>query len=150
MRGRQRSSCHQTNGKIVIRQSMSECWLLLRLLPPLLGEFVYEGNPEYGVLLEPCRLVERIFASKFTRNDVFYLRWLIGTWLKEFKEVFPSVPLKPKFHFLIHYPAAILRFGPPRCYWTIRHEGNPVKKSPQHMQVYRREASEVTGTKTQL
>lgn len=112
-----------TNGKISIRQSMSESWLLLRLLPLLLGDFVCDGNPQYGILVELCRLVERIFACKFTRDDVFYLRWLVTTWLKEFKEIFPSFSLKPKFHFLVHYPTAVLRFGPPRCYWTIRHEG---------------------------
>ena len=111
-----------TKGKVTVRQSMSESWLLLRILPLLLGDIVPEGNSAYNVLLELCKLVERIFASKFTRGDVFFLRWLIGVWLKEFKEVFPSVTLKPKFHFLIHYPTAILRFGPPRCYWTIRHE----------------------------
>ena len=111
-----------TNGKVSVRQSMSECWLLIRILPLLIGEFVREGHPQYGILVELCRLVERIFASKFTRGDVFYLRWMISTWLKEFKEIFPCIPLKPKFHYLVHYPSAILSFGPPRCYWTIRHE----------------------------
>jgi len=31
--------------------------------------------------------------------------------------------LKPKHHFLIHYPSIIEQSGPPRNYWCFRFEG---------------------------
>lgn len=38
------------------------------------------------------------------------------------KEMFPDKPLKPKHHYLSHYPDLTIRFGPLICLWTLRFE----------------------------
>lgn len=37
-------------------------------------------------------------------------------------DIFPDSPIKPKHHFLLHYPDLILKFGPLIHLWTMRFE----------------------------
>lgn len=49
-----------------------------------------------------------------------YLTFLIGEYIA-IRKKFPQ-PLRPKHHFLIHYPELILKFGPLIKVWTLRFE----------------------------
>lgn len=37
-------------------------------------------------------------------------------------ELFPQIPLRPKHHYLTHYPYLIRKFGPLKHLWTLREE----------------------------
>ena len=47
------------------------------------------------------------------------LQVLVEGYLHEFKDLYPTKPLRPKHHFLLHLPMQILRFGPLRNQWLF-------------------------------
>jgi len=88
-------------------------WTLLRFLPIILGELTPFDNPYWKFLLHLSEMVDCVFARVFTKGLVFHLKELIAGHLLEFKQLLgPTLKLKPKHHFLIHIPSAILRNGP--------------------------------------
>jgi hypothetical protein len=98
-------------------------WNLLRLLPVLIGDKVQ--NPEddvWELTLQLKDIVDMICAQKISLSQVAYLDILIQEYLESRKCLFPETTLKPKHHFMRHYPALILKFGPLIRVWTMRFE----------------------------
>lgn len=58
----------------------------------------------------------------FNTNSIKYLKQLISTHNKQ-NTAFFNDTLKPKHHFLIHYPTITKNCGPPLHYWCFRFEG---------------------------
>uniref|UniRef100_A0A8C2BC44 Uncharacterized protein n=1 Tax=Cyprinus carpio TaxID=7962 RepID=A0A8C2BC44_CYPCA len=63
-----------------------------------------------------------VTAPKIHANQVAYLKALIEQYIDSRFSLFPTIPLKPKHHFLLHYPELILHFGPLIRLWTLRFE----------------------------
>lgn len=99
-----------------------ENWTLLRLLPLMIGHFVPEDHKAWGILMELKDIVELLASSKFTTESLCYLECKISDHRKLLQEVFPDLKLRPKHHFLEHYPHLIQCFGPVLDFWTIRFE----------------------------
>ena len=99
-----------------------ENWTLLRLLPLIIGEVVPENDSAWSVILELKDIVEILVSSSFTEESLSYLEAKIFEHRKLLIEVFPDVKLKPKHHFLEHYPGLIRCFGPVVDFWTFRFE----------------------------
>ncbi len=57
-------------------------------------------------------IVEMIRAQNISVPQVAYLDVLIQEYLESRKALFPESNLKPKHHYLCHYPALTLKFGP--------------------------------------
>jgi len=88
-------------------------WNFLRLLPVLIGDKVQ--NPEddvWQLTLQLKDIVDMICAQTISSAQVAYLDILIQEYLESRKSLFPESPLKPKHHYLRHYPALIFKFGP--------------------------------------
>jgi len=60
--------------------------------------------------------------DEFDLNKINNIRLKITKYLNEYKELYPNENMNPKQHFLIHYPSAILLYGPPKFYSTMRFE----------------------------
>ena len=60
----------------------------------------------------------------------------IEEYLEARTSLFPEAPLRPKHHYLTHYPQHILQFGPLIRVWTLRFESKHsyFKKCAQHSQ----------------
>jgi len=54
--------------------------------------------------------------------DIVHLQYLIADYLHLRLSAFPNFPLRPKHHYLTHYPWAILHFGPLSYSSTLRFE----------------------------
>ena len=67
-------------------------------------------------------IADMICAQKISVPQVAYLDVLIQEYLESRKALFPESNLKPKHHYLRHYPALILKFGPLIRLWTMRFE----------------------------
>jgi len=67
-------------------------------------------------------MVDVLQSSKFNQSKVFYLRQLISQHNRMYVALFND-NLKPKHHFLTHYPTVIQYSGPPKNYWCFRFEG---------------------------
>lgn len=83
-------------------------------------------NPMESEVWQLClklkEIVELICAPKIHQNEVAYLEALLEEYVHLWKSMFPDYPLKPKHHYILHYPNLILKFGPLIRLWTLRFE----------------------------
>ena len=66
--------------------------------------------------------VELIYAPVITEGQVVYLKVLIEEYIDNRTKLFPIAPLRPKHHYLCHYPSLIIYFGPLIRLWTLWYE----------------------------
>lgn len=100
----------------------TENWTLIRLLPLLIGESVNKGDMAWDLLMDLKDIVELCFAPKISESAVGYLASKITDHKLLYKSLFPHTLLKPKHHFIEHYPELIREFGPLIHMWTMRFE----------------------------
>lgn len=92
-------------------------------MPLIIGDKVQDTADEvWQLTLQLKDIVELICAQKISVSQVAYLDVLIQEYLEFRKVLFPETTLKPKHHYLRHYPALILKFGPLIRLWTMRFE----------------------------
>lgn len=87
-----------------------------------MGDLVPESNRFWQLLLLLLSCLELIFSVSLTVGSTIYLKWLIEEHHTMFLELYPQQHLKPKHHFMLHYPRAIRQLGPLMQYWTMRFE----------------------------
>lgn len=104
------------------RQTAAQTWCLLRLLPLMVGDLVPEGNRHWELLLSLLSCMELIFSPELTDGAVTYLKHLIEEHHCRYLELYPDRHLKPKHHFMVHYPGAIRKLGPIIHFWCMRFE----------------------------
>lgn len=95
---------------------------LLRLLPVLIGSRVPEGEKIWDVLMDLKDIVELAVSHTFTDNTIQYMASKILDHRQLLQEVFPNLRLRPKHHYIEHYPCLIKCFGPLVHLWTMRFE----------------------------
>ena len=111
--------------KLAIPGTASEKLCLLRMLPLIL-QFRYPNKISrkvcgFRLLLLCLDISDIIMAPVINREWLAELHLLIIDHHSLVKKLNPAA-LKPKFHFLSHYPALIQMYGPPRSYYTLRFE----------------------------
>lgn len=101
-------------------------WSLLRLLPFIIGDKIQDFNdPAYKLYLLLKDLTEFFCAPSFLKTDVPYIKDVL---LPQYFELRSEVldesiyPLKPKHHFMMHYPELMLKYGPLIHLWTLGYE----------------------------
>lgn len=99
-----------------------ENWALLRFLPLLIGHRILEREKTWSVILELKDIVELLSSHSFTTESLCYLQAEISDHRQLLLETFPGTKLRPKHHYLEHYPVLIKKFGPLIEFWTIRFE----------------------------
>jgi len=99
-------------------------WCLLRMLPVLIGDKVKNpgDNKVWQLVLQLREVVDLICAPAISNGQIAYLRVLIDEYLHCRIQTFPDNPLKPKHHYVSHYPELIIQFGPLIRLWTLRFE----------------------------
>ena len=108
--------------KRTIGGNAHENWSLLRFLLLLIGARVPSNEPAWQVLCDLKDIVELAVAPLHTEDSISYLDFKISEHRAVFQEVFPHVRIRPKLHFLEHYPQLIRQFGPLVALWTMRYE----------------------------
>lgn len=102
----------------------SQNWCLLRLLPLLIGDRIKKPleDKTWQLCLQLREIANVITAPRIHANQVAYLKFQIEQYIDSRASVFPNAKLKPKHHYLLHYPELILLFGPLIRLWTMRFE----------------------------
>lgn len=100
-----------------------ENWALIRLLPLLIGHTVPEGDNAWNILLLLKDIVELAVATRHTEESIHFLALKISEHRQLLLATFPDYRLRPKHHFVEHYPQLIKAFGPLSDVWTMRFEG---------------------------
>ncbi len=90
----------------------AQTWFLLRLLPLMIGHLVPEGNKHWELLLSLLSCMELIFSPELTQGAAVFLGYLIQEHHCLYLKLYPDRYLKPKHHFMLHYPGAITKLGP--------------------------------------
>lgn len=80
-----------------------------------------------------------MLGFKLSVNQIALLKYLICEYLVQRQNVFPDAPMRPKHHYMLHYPFLIRQFGPLRHYWTLRFESKHqyFKKIVKHSTNYK-------------
>lgn len=99
-----------------------ENWSLIRFLPLFVGQSVPCEEPAWHILTDLKDIVDLVVSPVHTEDSIAYLGFKISEHRIKFQEVFPDVNLKPKHHYLEHYPYLIRKFGPLVALWTVRFE----------------------------
>ena len=105
-----------------IRQSASQMMALSKHFSILIGDKVPEDDQHwycFQVMLKICSIA---LAPLATYDTIAYLGILIQEYLTLFQTLYPATTLKPKHHYMIHYPSQIRMFGPLIYSWTMRQE----------------------------
>jgi hypothetical protein len=97
-------------------------WCLLRLLPLLVFGAVDINSEAWELLLLLREVVELVCAPKVSHDQVLLLNRLVTLYVNERSKMFAQVALRPKHHYLLHYPWLIQMFGPLIHVWTMRME----------------------------
>ena len=100
-----------------------ENWSLLRLLPLMIGHNIPEGDQAWEILMILKDIVEMVVSSHFTDELIHFLECKISEHRELLQQTFPTYKLRPKHHFIEHYPQMIKIFGPLVDVWTMRFEG---------------------------
>jgi hypothetical protein len=103
-------------------QTATQMWCLIRNLPLLIGDKVPEEHPYFELLLQLLECMDFIFCPEITIEETFFLKHLIKEHHEYFLDLFPDRTLKPKHHFMTHYPQQIRLLGPLVHFWTMRFE----------------------------
>lgn len=98
-------------------------WNFIRLLPIIMHDRIrHARDPHWLMFLLLRDIVEVICAPEIKEADIAYLSILIDEYLEDRKCNFPYERLKPKHHYLKHYPRLILEYGSLIRVWTLRFE----------------------------
>lgn len=100
-----------------------ENWSLIRLLPFLIGHRVPKGVRAWDILMLLKDIVELVVMPKHTEETLCFLDSKLQEHRELLQATFPSFRLRPKHHYVEHYPQLIRKFGPLTDVWTIRFEG---------------------------
>nr|XP_023028858.1 uncharacterized protein LOC111517034 [Leptinotarsa decemlineata] len=110
---------HIKEGCIILSSSEMMCLVLnLRLI---VGDLVPENNEVWGYYLLLLEITEIVIASSISSPTIELLKSLIEQHNHLYVHLFKD-NLKPKFHFLLHYPRIISKVGPLCNIQTIRFE----------------------------
>ena len=94
-------------GEVKVRQTSSQMWCLLRLLPFMIGSVIGKGDEKWEVYLQLREIVEYIFSPVTTESSTYVLEWLVQVHHENFLSVrwsvlslrdlcrFASIPVVP-------------------------------------------------------
>lgn len=117
-----------------LKGTASQKWCLLIHLPLMLNDMDVSMDHDAWLLMLKCREIGEILLShSIPKHKLEYLSYLIHEHHQLFRQLAPG-SMTPKFHYLVHYPHLISKFGPPVRYWTMRFEG----KHQQHKDLARK------------
>lgn len=104
--------------------SATQNWCLLWLFSLYVSRWIkHSMESEVWQLCPKVReIAELICAPKIHQNEVAYLKVFLEEYVSSRKSMFPDYPLRPKHHYMLHYPDLILKFGPLIRLWTLRFE----------------------------
>jgi hypothetical protein len=88
----------------------------------MVGDLIPENDEVWNLFLLLIQIIDILLLYTFNDSAISHLKKLISYHNSMYITLFNDT-LKPKHHFLIHYPTIITNSGPSRHYWCFRYEG---------------------------
>lgn len=85
-------------------------WLLARILPLLVGDFVDEDDKHWQLYLQLMDIVDLIFCPKTSHDHASYVASLISDHHSVFCELYSGKTIIPKMHFMVHMPKLMIKY----------------------------------------
>jgi hypothetical protein len=79
-------------------------WCLGRLLPSMIGHFIPEDNIHWQNYLSLLQIIDYLFAPLISSDCVDHPQLLICDHHGTFRQLYPNCNIKPKMHYMVHYP----------------------------------------------
>ncbi len=105
-----------------IKQKASTMLAISYRLPFLFGQHVPANDDAYCNLLSMIRITCICFKPTVDSTLAGVLSQEIADFLESFCRLYTAAKVKPKMHFMIHFPRQMLKFGPLRHHSTMRAE----------------------------
>lgn len=105
-----------------LKMSAREVMTFMHFFPLMIGDLIPESDEVWELFRLLLKITDILLSYTFTENAISYLKQLISQHNLLYLTLFDD-NLKPKHHFLVHYPTIIQNSGPPRHYWCFRFEG---------------------------
>lgn len=102
--------------------SAREMMTFVHFFSIMIGDLIPENDEVWNFSLTLIKIVDILLSFQFTESKILNLKQLIYQHNSIYVRLFHDT-LKPKHHFLIHYPTIIQYSGPPSQYWCFRFEG---------------------------
>lgn len=133
-----------------LNMSAREMWTFCRFLPIIIGDLVPRKNKHWELLINLNKIIDITLKSNFQETDLLTLENLISKHHDLYIQLF-NANLKPKFHFMIHYPYVMKMIGPLKHFWSFRFESkHKVLKSYCNNTTSRRNLPLSLGIKSSL
>jgi hypothetical protein len=113
--------CHVQGGSI--KQKAATMLMLTYILPFFFGRYTTNINRHYNHYLTLTKIVHIAFSPESDGTTSVLLANLIEEYCLQLPDLYPHDSVKPKCHFLTHFPSAIREFGALRNHSTMRFEG---------------------------
>lgn len=151
-------TCVKPDGKgFSPKLSAAQTTTFFQFLPLLIGRYVDEKNKYWKLLLLLEEIVDYVLAPSLEETSLSLFSCLYAEFLHYFKKIFPTIPIRPKFHFPIHFEKMARKHGMMKGYSCMAHERfNKVLKNPAksmnnfrnaaHTIAYRRQYSALIWT----
>lgn len=104
-----------------LKMSASEMSCFVNILPFLIGDLVPEDDRVWNFFMNLLKIIDILLMSEIDCSTIQYLKYLITEHHEQYLEYFNDT-LKPKHHFMIHYPRIIKSIGPLKPIWCMRFE----------------------------
>lgn len=85
----------------------SQMWLLGRLLPVMIGDWIPNGDEHWSSYLLLLDIVDILFSPEISEEDISLLSILIQDHHSQFLSLYPHANILPKMHFMVHMPGFI-------------------------------------------
>lgn len=108
-------------GAVKLKISAIEMQTLIRYFGLIAGDYVPVGDTVWELYLSLRAIFERLINHRVYSDTIEQLKYMIS----DFNILYCKLTgesLKPKFHFLTHYPEMLRKFGPLRHVWSMRFE----------------------------
>jgi len=105
-----------------IKQKASSMLLMAYTIPFFFGQYLEEGDEPYSNLLCLIRITCICFKPITDVTCAGVLSQEIADFLHSFRQIYSVEKVKPKMHFMVHFPRQMQRFGPLRHHSTMRAE----------------------------
>jgi hypothetical protein len=115
-------------------------WTFVRLLPLILGNRIRDvDDGVWQMCLLLREVVELVCAPRLSISQIAYMETVIKEYIEMRMELFPSIKLRPKHHYLLHYPRLTHLFGPLIRMWSMRFESKHsyFKRVARHSQNFK-------------
>jgi hypothetical protein len=109
-------------------------WALFRYFPLILCGLVDASTENFILILYLSELLDIVTADPVNEFMLLRYNYFYQRFITLFKKLYPLIPIRPKFHFMVHFPTIIRKNGPLRGFWCMNFErSNGDFKRPSHI-----------------